>query len=212
MLIPLETLIRAHGIRPTGVLHLGAHLCEEAKDYHKARAGKVWWVEALPDLAEQCEQKLVRYPEQQVINACVGAIDGEAVTFHRANNGMSSSTLELGTHLDVAPDVSYVEDVEMTSTTVDTLVKTHRIRADFCNADLQGGEGLAFRGAERFLTEQVKFIYCELNWRPLYKGCVLLPELDRQLGELGFERFDTVMAGNSGWGDGLFCKPSALGL
>ena len=212
MLISLDSMMRTHGIQPKGVLHLGAHLCEEAKAYHRARTGNVWWVEALPDLAAACEQKLVRYPDQQVIQACVGATDGEAVTFHRANNGMSSSTLELGTHLQVSPDVSYVEDVEMTTVTVDTLVTRHGIRADFLNADLQGGEGLAFRGAERFLTKQVKYVYCELNWRPLYQGCTLLPELDQQLGSLGFERFDTMMAGNSGWGDGLFARPEALGL
>lgn len=211
MLIPLDTLIRAHGIRPTGVLHLGAHLCEEAKDYHKARAGKVWWVEALPDLAEECGRQVDRYPQQTVINACVGADDGTEVTFHRANNGMSSSVLDLGTHRQSSPDVSYVSDEPMITVTVDTLADTHRIRADFLNADLQGYELEALKGAERFLR-RVKYIYTELNWTYVYEHGALIGEMDAWLGERGFVRYDTVMAGRAGWGDGIYARPEALGL
>lgn len=211
MLIPLETLIRAHGMRPTGVLHLGAHLCEEARYYHRAKAGKVWWVEALPDLAATCEQNLARYPDQQVICGCVGAADGTEVTFHRANNGMSSSVLALGTHLVISPDVSYVADEPMTTVTVDTLVSTHRVRADFINLDLQGYELEALKGAERFLR-RVNYVYTEVNWTHVYEHGALIGELDDWLGERGFVRYDTVMAGRAGWGDAIYARPEALGL
>lgn len=207
----LADLQRVHSMKIDGVLHLGAHLVEEARSYHRCRVGPVTWVEAQRDLADECARLLAKYPDQSVINACVSDGDGQEVTFHLANNGQSSSLLPLGTHLDVAPDVRYVAEITVTTTTVDTLADEWGFRANMVNADLQGGELAAFRGAEGFLAG-VDYIYCELNWRPLYVGCGLLPDLDRFLGSLGFERFDTMMAGNSGWGDGLYARPEALGL
>lgn len=211
MLIPLPTLIRSHGMQPHGVLHLGAHQVEEASAYHQARAGKVWWVEALPDLAEECGRRLLRYPEQEIICGCVGAADGAEVTFHRANNGMSSSVLELGTHLVISPDVSYVAEEPMTTVSVDTLARRHNIRADFLNLDLQGYELEALKGCERFLR-RVKYVYTEVNWTHVYTHGALIGEMDAWLGDRGFARYDTVMAGRAGWGDAVYARPEALGL
>lgn len=119
--------------------------------------------------------------------------------------------LHLGTHRDVAPEVTYTETLRMTTTTVDDLAAVGGIEANFINSDLQGAELLALQGAERFLAG-VDYIYTEVNWTPLYVGCVLLPELDDWLRQRGFVRYGTVMAGNSGWGDAWYARPEALGL
>lgn len=211
MLIPLDVLARTHHLDIGGVLHLGCHLAEEAKAYHQSNVGKVWWVEALPDVAERARQRLARYPDQEVIEACVADRGGETVTFHRANNGMSSSLLDFGTHTEQSPDVHYTEDLTLTTTTVDEITFEYHVEADFLNMDLQGAELLALRGAVAFLRG-VDFIYTEVNWEPLYVGCVLLPQLDAWLADQGFTRYDTQMAGNSGWGDAFYARPKALGL
>ena len=211
MLFDLAELQRVHSLQIDGVLHLGCHLAEEAKAYHRGRCGKVWWVEADPDLVPQAEARLARYPDQQVIHACVAEVDGEERTFHRANNGQSSSLYELGTHADVAPDVRYVDEFTVTTRTVDSLVTEHGIRANFANLDLQMGEFGALCGASEFMA-QVDYAYMELNWTRLYQGGALIGEMDQLMRGYGFDRYDTRMAGNSGWGDGLYARPEALGL
>ena len=211
MLFDLAELQRAHSLNIDGVLHLGAHVGEEARAYDRCRVGKVWWVEADPEVMPDLERNISKYPDQVAIRECVSDIHGASVTFHRANNHQSSSLLELGTHLDVAPDVHYTDQFTMIATTVDALVSRYGIRANFLNSDLQGAELLALRGAADFLAG-VAYIYTEVNWTSLYEGCVLLPDLDAWLGQRGFVRYDTRMAGNSGWGDALYARPEALGL
>lgn len=211
MLMDLSTLVRTHSLHIDGVLHLGCHLAEEAQAYHRGRCGKVWWVEADPVLVGLADVRLARFPDQRVIEACVAEVDGDERTFHRANNGQSSSLYELGTHLDVAPDVRYVSEFTVTTRTVDSLVAEHGIRANFINADLQGGELSAFKGGLGFLSG-VDYIYSEVNWEALYVDSPLLPEVDAWLAQVGFTRYDTMMAGNSGWGDALWARPEALGL
>lgn len=211
MLFDLAELQRVHSLKIDGVLHLGAHVGEEARAYHRCRVGKVWWVEADPAVIPELGRNIARYENQSAILACVAEVDGEMRTFHRANNHQSSSLYELGTHLDVAPDVHYVDSFGVQTVTVDSLVAEHGIRANFINADLQGGELSAFKGGLGFLAG-VDYIYSEVNWEALYVDCPLLPEVDAWLAQVGFTRYDTMMAGNSGWGDALWARPEALGL
>jgi FkbM family methyltransferase len=211
VLFDLAELVRIHSLKIDGVLHLGAHTGEEARAYHRNRCGEVWWVEADPAIIPTLEAHVARWPNHHVINECVAEVSGAHRIFHRANNYQSSSLLPLGTHLIQSPEVRYVDEFTVTTRTVDYLADKHGIRANFLNSDLQGAELLALRGAESFL-KNVDYIYTEINWTPLYQGCVLLPELDVWLGQRGFVRYDTKMAGNSGWGDCLFARPEALGL
>ena len=210
MLMDLTTLVRTHSLHIDGVLHLGAHTGEEARDYHRNRCGEVWWVEADPAVIPALSDHVGRWGHH-VIEACVAEVDGDERIFHRANNHQSSSLYELGTHLDVAPDVHYVSEFTVTTRTVDSLVAEHGIRANFINADLQGGELSALKGGLGFLAG-VDYIYSEVNWEALYVGCPLLPEVDAWLAQVGFTRYDTMRAGNSGWGDALWARPETLGL
>jgi len=44
VLIPVNTLVNEYGVRPDGVLHLGAHRAEELNAYANYNWGHVWWV------------------------------------------------------------------------------------------------------------------------------------------------------------------------
>ena len=69
MLIPLHNLVNKYNIQFKGVLHVGAHECEELNDYEKhIQRNKILWVEALPDKVELCKQ---RYPNVLIENAVV---------------------------------------------------------------------------------------------------------------------------------------------
>ena len=50
MLIPLHHIVQTYNINLKGVLHVGAHECEELRDYEVyISRNNVLWIEALPD-------------------------------------------------------------------------------------------------------------------------------------------------------------------
>lgn len=205
MLIPLEQLVTDHRLRITGVVHVGAHLGEEAEAY-SWYTSRVWWIEGNPDLIAPLHEHVDPYGHS-VVQALVTDVDGDEVTFNITNNGQSSSIFEFGTHAVVSPDVHFVGEQTHTSVTLDTLVGEHGISGcNFLNMDLQGAELLALRGATKLL-ETMDALYLEINVDELYMGCARLPQLDSFLHPLGFTRVATAMAGQAGWGDALWTRP-----
>lgn len=208
MLIDLTDMIYKYQMRITGILHVGAHLGEEALAYRQNRIQNVVWVEGNPALIGPLRNAVERYGHR-VVSSLVTDKDGEEIVFHITNNGQSSSVLEFGTHPQVSPDVQFIGDVILRSKTIDTLAREYNIRGcNFMNIDLQGAELLALRGAERFLNG-VDYIYTEINTNYLYKNCVLLWDLDDWLKERNFIRVETHMT-PAEWGDGLYVKRDKL--
>jgi hypothetical protein len=105
-------------------------------------------------------------------------------------------------HLFVHPNISFSRDRDVTTSRLDSILPADS-EFDFVNFDIQGAELPALRGLGKRLAD-VKWAYLEVNTRRLYKDCTLLPELDAFLGEAGFRRIATCMAGPVGWGDALY--------
>jgi hypothetical protein len=63
---------------------------------------------------------------------------------------------------------------------------------------------LVCKGAPNLL-KKVNFIYTEINREELYKGCVLIDELDNYLETFGFKRVLTKWT-EFNWGDALYVK------
>jgi FkbM family methyltransferase len=206
MLKSLQELISEYDMKIDGVLHLGAHVGEEAEAYDAAGIGNVLWVEANPDLIPELEQNISRYGHKYV-NACVDSISGIGTMLHVTNNVMSSSLLPLGTHKKRAPQVKYTHDIAMVTHTVDDICRQNNFHNfNFLNADLQGLELRAFSGAVGELRH-VEWIFTEINFDELYIDCARAWQLDEFLWEQGFYRVETWMAqGNVGWGDCLYVR------
>lgn len=209
MLITMQELYDRYHLNVTGVLHVGCHLAEEAPAYAAQGITNVVWVEGNPDLIDRIKAILPQYNGQRVVEALVGELEGEEVTFHITDDpqhtAMSSSILELELHKKHAPWVVEVEQKKLRTTTIDNLVFANEVRdCNFINLDIQGAELLALKGGENFL-ETCDYVYTEVNTNFLYKGCVLLPELDGWLGQRGFVRRDTVMT-PAEWGDAFYVK------
>ncbi|WP_447516023.1 FkbM family methyltransferase, partial [Clostridioides difficile] len=66
---------------------------------------------------------------------------------------------------------------------------------NFINIDVQGYELEVFKGGIETL-KNIDYIYSEVNRAQLYKGCVLVEELDQFLEIYGFKRVGT-------WWDGI---------
>lgn len=184
-----------------GVLHVGGHLAEELEIYNAANIKNVIWIEANKDRSEQIK-KLV--PDNHiVVNAIIGDISGKPVTFYEANNGQSSSILELGTHAKEHPEVHYVDETQSIMTRLDELsVENNFFPFNFINLDIQGAELLAIKGMGKLL-DNVDYIYTEVNKRSLYKDCALINDLDEYLSD--FNRVLTEWT-QFGWGDAFYVR------
>lgn len=208
MLIPLDELYARHSLDVSGVLHVGAHLAEEAPDYAKARIPRVLWVEGNQSVLPKLEA-VVRQYHQTLIDALVTDEDGQVVDFHVTNyDGMSSSVLDFGLHAESSPDTVFVETVQRETTTIDTLLTQwpEMAKCNFLNLDIQGAELLALKGARNYL-EHADYIYTEINIDYVYKDCALLWEIDEFL--VDFVRVDTALT-PAKWGDGFYIRKTLL--
>jgi FkbM family methyltransferase len=204
MLIPFSTL----GVQPRGVLHVGAHLGEEAPDYQAAGVQRVLWIEAQPSLIPALT-KNVQPLGHRVVQALVSDADSDApLPFYVTNNGQSSSMLEFGTHAVHHPHVVVTAQVQLpTRTLASILAQDPDAEAyDFLNMDIQGAELLALKGLGDAGLQRMRWVYTEVNDAEVYKKCALLSELDEYLGARGFKRARTQMCENFGWGDAFYTR------
>lgn len=202
------SLKKSYDMRISGVLHLGAHLGEEAQTYAENGVGAVWWVEANPAVIPNLKRHFVSYGGQKIIEACVYSQDGVELTFNVTNlDGMSSSILEFGTHTNFSPDIFFERKIKVITSTVDSLVAKHKIEANFLNMDLQGAELHALMGASEFLTG-VDYVMTEVNKDEVYKGCAHIEQLDEVLRD--FKRVQTHWVPGQGWGDAIYVRKVLL--
>lgn len=118
MLIPISELQQDFNIKPKQILHVGAHLAEESKDYTEYFRTPVLWVEAQPKLCKKLKQSL-DIALNTVIEACVLDKNDLAVTLNVTSNSQSTSILHFGTHSDIYPDVRVTESVKVRTKRLD---------------------------------------------------------------------------------------------
>lgn len=207
MLIDFSTIIRKYG-NPKGILHVGANTGQEAEIYNSHGVSKVVWIEAIPEVYEKLLWNISKYHDMIGIMACVSDKDNEPVTFYESNNeAQSSSFLELGTHKTAHPEVHYVKEHKMNTVRLDTLLDNSELvdfgDLDFLAMDIQGAELLALKGLGERLR-QFKYVYLEVNTNEVYKGCALLPEVEKYLNGFGFRKREERIFKQWGWGDAIF--------
>lgn len=202
MLIKLSDLVAKYNVQFKGILHVGAHECEELRDYDNyLPRDKMLWVEALPDKVQWCKQ---RYPgifiEEAVVSDTV-----DTVTFKRSNNGQSSSFLELGLHKTNHPHVWYVDSFVVETQLLRNIIGKYDIPFNFLNFDIQGAELKALKGMEEHL-HRVDYVYTEVNSDYVYEGCALITEIDDYLLKFGLHRVETKWCEDYKWGDAFYIR------
>ena len=184
-----------------GILHIGAHKCEEKELYNSngITDDNILWIEAI--------QEIINPNQTNIINAVISDKDNEEIDFIITNNIYSSSILELHKHLEQYPYVVEIQRRRLKTITLNTLYENNNIpydRYDFMNLDIQGAELKAFIGADKILPH-IKAIYTEVSTIELYKNCALLEDLDIFLKNYGFKRIAIQITPNY-WGDALYVK------
>lgn len=197
----IDELLQFFKLNPTGILHVGAHKCEELNVYTKyVDAKNIYWIEANPNLANQFKNSV-----QNIINEIVSDSDGQHIKFKITNNTLSSSILDLEYHKIVHPNVVVSDIIEGKSKTLKTIINENSIpkTLNLLVLDLQGVELLALKGLKE-LINNFEYIYTEVNEVHLYKNGCLIEELDEYLKNYSFQRkyINTL----NGYGNGFYIK------
>ena len=206
-MISFDYLVNKYKLDIKGVLHLGASTGQERFEYNNYCKGNILWVEAIPEVFKELAKNIAPFENQICFNACLSNVDGEEVVFNVSNNeSQSSSILELGTHLEIHPEVHYVDKIKMKTVRVDTLLKYFNFEnINFLNVDLQGAEHLAIEGMGD-LIKNIDYALLEVNNREAYKGCMLIDDLDYFMMKRGFERVETGNWVADTWTDALYIR------
>lgn len=207
MAIPITQVIdvmKKYNIQPYGVLHVGAHNCQELGDYAKCgvSAENVIWVEGNKEIAENNQKRGVPNVYHALIDEKVNE-----VTFHITNHDQSSSILPLGTHEKNYPYIHVVRKDVMVTTPLPLFFTTHQLdpkKYNYWVFDIQGAELRALKGAKELL-QYVDIMCLEVNTEEVYQDCGLMSEIDYFLKPYGFTRELTLLT-NAGWGDAVYVK------
>ncbi len=195
MLIHTDKVKHAlEGINITGVLHIGAHECEDMPFYASlgVKPDDIIWIDAIPTKVQEALSRGI----PNVFNAVITDEDGKDIRFNVSNNVQSEH-----------PDIHYTEQIDAKSQRIDTFLLSHEFESakyNFWNVDIQGAELMALKGGQKSMAH-VRAIYLEVNEKELYVGCALINEIDEFLNEHGFKRVLTEMT-QHGWGDALYVR------
>jgi len=203
MLIKINELQSNLNVSPNGVLHVGAHLAEEAQEYSKYGWGNVVWVESQPEKVANIS-KLLDKKTNTIIEATVWSESGVSMDFNVASNGESSSVLEFGSHAKSYPNITYTKKIRVTTKRLDELIPED-FSGDFLNLDVQGAELEALKGLGSEIRK-FKWIYSEINKEEVYKGCATVGEMDEYLLSKGYRRAVSRWILGAGWGDALYMR------
>jgi FkbM family methyltransferase len=189
------------------IIHAGAHFAEEREEYRIGEFEPVYWIEALPDVAEVCASNLVDYQDQYILTATLSDSIGERIKFYIAGVEDSSSSLLIPHLIEAShPDVTVSREIELTTTTLDEQYEESNF-GDFPSyglvMDLQGAELKALLGAKSLLP-RVSFIISEVSTRELYRKSVSFKEMTRALDDLNFTLHASEMNLATGWGEALY--------
>jgi FkbM family methyltransferase len=212
----LNLLEQVYGIRPTGIIHVGANNGQEVPSFRASGARPVLLFEPLAEPFANLERACAGAEEFYPIRACLADVADRTVPFHVASNGgKSSSYLPPAEHVAIAPNVTFDRVETMTTETLDRavakLVRERGIdpaRLDYIGLDTQGSEMDILRGGQETLA-RAKCVYTEVNFGNLYRGDTGLYDAIALMRGWGFDLYHLAMAGR-GWGDALFLRRGAV--
>lgn len=208
----LPEIMREFRLNIRGVVHVGAHLGQEAQVYRACGIERQLWIEPQPDIFARLRASLPDDARVRAVNVACGESPG-AATMHvlSGNDGKSNSLLEPKLHLQKWPEFQPGEKIDVAVKRLDDVIDEQGLRADDFNLiciDTQGFELPVLRGAPRQI-ERADAMVCEVAAAELYAGGTLVHDLDAFLRERGFLRAKTKWAAGCS-GDALYVRRSLL--
>ncbi|MEG6522280.1 FkbM family methyltransferase [Desulfotomaculum sp. 1211_IL3151] len=203
----LNVLCREHGIKPKGVIHIGAHEGKELANYLKMGYQKILFIEANPEVYQRLLDHIQGRDNVLAVNVAISDYDG-MIELHVTNFDQSSSILPLKEHKDIYPGIQEAYQTKVPCRTLDQLLRDLELPPEdynLLNIDIQGAELKALQGATQVL-KNIDGINTEVNFAELYEGCALIHEIDEFLEKQGFQRVETTCPFHPSWGDAFYIR------
>lgn len=207
MLLDFLELVKKYDIRSNGVIHVGAHYCEELSDYVAAGIKKYVLVEPCKESFDELTKRMSFIDQAILFNcACGDTVGKMEMNTGSQNKGQSNSLLKMEKHLDIHPGITLdkVETVQVEL--LDNIMKGLGIYRMLV-MDCQGYEDRVLRGATRTL-EMIDYIYTEVNQDEVYRGCARVEDMDNILYR--FKRVETGRWIGGMWTDALYIRRTLL--
>ena len=198
MILDLEKLVDKYNLDIRGLIHIGGNTGGEVPIYEKLGIDAIYF-EPVPASFQQLKEKV----GDKAINCALGNFNGTAKMYVASDNGMSSSLMEPLLHKTQYPQITYDTTIEVDVCRLEDIL-TNPQRYNMINIDVEGYTLEVFKGAESII-ETMDYIMAEVNNAELYRGCVLVDELDTFLSRFGFSRVEVDWVGKT-WGDALYIK------
>jgi FkbM family methyltransferase len=206
MLINFNYLVQKYG-KPKGIIHVGAHLLEERRDYLSEGLNNIIWIEANSEIVEQHQIKQTLLKTESLYSYAITDTSDQELTLFCTNNGESSSILQLEKHKNHHPHIHVVKQIKVKTKRIDDLIQENNISINnynFMNIDIQGAELKALISCGHYLNN-IDYLYLEVNRDYLYANCSLIHEIDDYVSSFGFKRIETKWT-QFDWGDAFYQK------
>lgn len=177
-----------------GVIHFGAHNCEEIDFYKSIGINDIFWIDANPK-------------HDNIHKYLVSDKDDEEYIFNISNNTESSSMYNMKLHSTKYPDIIYDNTVELKTKTIDTIYILNNInnkKYNMWNICIQGAELKALHGGINNI-DNIDVIFTKVYNKELYDNCPSAHDIDIFLLKYNFNRVITEYTIN-GWGVALYVK------
>lgn len=203
----IKNLLIKYGIQVKGVLHIGAHECEEISFYNNIlNVNNILWVDGNRTKVEQ----MIHHGINNIYCAVLDETERD-ITFNITDNSQASSILKLNHDAGYYRNINIINSINCRTEKLSSFlnrINKNSIDYNFWNLDIQGSELHVLRGSKELL-EKCDAIYTEVNLDYVYKDCGLIGEIDTLLNEYGFERVETLWT-DVKWGDALYLKTTRL--
>jgi FkbM family methyltransferase len=192
------------------IVDVGAHsgLLAEALDFLYSPS-RLWAVEPNPAHRAQLDERFRGRPQVVVVGSCLGEASGE-VAFNAYEFDAASSVFEcVDGHMASLGLSERSNTLTVPMTTLRELMPRDLPVLDLLKIDCQGGELSVLKGAGERIRD-IRWVYCEVSFDPIYKGAPLWAEVHSFLRSSGFEL--RGLSGFSGagpsiqWADALYAN------
>jgi hypothetical protein len=199
----VNDILLKNNIKITGVMHIGAHECEELHAYNKLGVANedIIWIEAINEKVIQAKNRNI----PNVYNAVITDKDDDDIIFNISNYIQASSVLELGFCSREHPNIVYINQIHLKSITINSFFERNNInenKYNLWNFDIQGAELMALKGATKYI-KYAKAIFLEICESELYAHQALLKDIDLYLSQYNFKRVITKFTPFT-WGEALY--------
>ena len=143
-------------------------------------------IEPIPDLFDSLLKKYEEFDDVLVVNKAVSDKESTSSFHVAANDGQSSSLLNIGKrHLIAAPHAHETEVIETQVSTLDLICQELDFKNGFLKIDVQGNELPTLLGS-RLVLKKVAAIHIEVSIQSLYDGDSIGFRIWELLDETGF--------------------------